>query len=163
MQNEIKNKKRIILYTTIIFIAIFLLLYLVFLKNIKEIKTIEVSNEQIIDLSNFYYDIKKNESENDNQIIIEGFIYDKNSPIDTSAIKLLLENNNEFYEIPTYVKYIENNMVNNINYCWSGFVSYIDKNRINIDINYEIYILTVFNDETKIVKTNKYIKDLINK
>lgn len=160
MKNLSKNKTIIII--AIVLTLVFVLSFIFFKNNIQKITKISINNQNLNGNNYIFHinniDIKKGYN------IIDGYIYKNNEKIETSTIKLILEdiNTKQAYLIPTYVYYKEDLVDDNNNYGWSGFTSYIDNNIFNIDTNdYNIYLYTVFNDEEVIVTTNIKTSELI--
>lgn len=155
MNKRIENKGRVILYVSVFFFVLYVIAYNVFANNIKNIKLVDISK---IKTGNDNYNIEMKYNDDANFIKINGFVAKENTNINSSSIYMVLSSDsNEYYKIPTYVKYIEEN--NNVdNNGWNGFVSYIDKNDLKHSGVYSVYLLVDFNDCEELVNAKEAIE-----
>lgn len=156
-----KYRNEILTYTSIALGLIFVLLYFLFLFNAKKIKEIKVENYSISDYQNYICSIKSNENNND-YISVEGYIYEKGSKIEKSAIHLVLYDvqNKKAYMFPTYVKNMMNEGIEK-ELSWSGYKTYIEKTKIREIGDYNIFLLVDFNDIEKLVDLKLGLKDIV--
>lgn len=159
---KIENKNKLLIYTIAIFFIVFIILFFIFKNNISYIKKININEFDVYSRDKFIFEIYEN-SIDDEIYEIKGYIYEENNEnVKISSIWLVLaKDNSEALVIPTYVTYIEDNKINDVDYGWSGFVSYIDENKIQIDNDYKIYLLTEFNEQEKLVDLDLKLSEII--
>lgn len=119
--------------------------------NIEKYKVKQIDDNYVYDVKGFF-DGKK--------YIVEGFIFDKNVEIKTSAINLVCKENGGYYRLPTYVIYVDesNIQVQEIaNNSWSGFKSIFNDRNVNSDL----YILININGNETLIDLNTKLKDIL--
>lgn len=156
-----KYRNEILTYTSIALGLIFVLLYFLFIFNTKRIKEINIENYTISNYQDYVYNIKSSEN-NADYLSLEGYIYEKESKIEKSAIHLILYDKQEkkAYMFPTYVRNMMSDGVNK-EVSWSGFKAYVEKAKIKEMDDYSIYLLVDFNDVEKLVDLKLNLKDTI--
>ena len=154
-----KTTKSVIIIIITCFV-VSLLALVVFRYNITKISKINVNDYKIVDTDDYVFSIDNVVKENE-KITIEGYLYKNGVDIKTIATHLVLKDNSDnYFKIPTYVKYQEE-LVGNNNYGWAGFVSTLNTKRFNINDNYKLYILSSINNEELLIDTNVSLEEVI--
>lgn len=154
-----KYRKEVLIYTSTALCLIFVLLYFLFIFNTKKVTEININDYFLDNSSNYICNINK--VNGDDYISVEGFIYEDGVKIEKSSIQVVLYDKklNKLYAFPTYVKSMENKGLDK-DYAWSGYKAYIDSNRIGDENNYDVYLITNFNDNEKLVNLNENLSNI---
>lgn len=160
MKDISRNKKKIVLITTLSLILLFFFAYFIFFINIKSVNKLNVSDMEIVDSLEYICDIKT-ENSSDDLYILSGFIYKEEEQINLSTISLVLKFKEEYFEFPTYVEYVDSDLINKEKHGWSGFKAFIEKEKIMDNRTYDVYLLTNFNEQEKLVNLDLKLSEII--
>lgn len=157
-----KNKNKIKTAFLMLFIGVIISILLcgLFVFNVTRKVTIDINNYKIEKLNdNYLYDI--NAVKTNNKYSIEGYLYKKNTNINTSSIHVVIKDeDNKYYKMPTYVVYLENitNDISNTSINgWFGFKTIIN----GCDVNSNLYILENINSEEILIDLNIKLGDIV--
>lgn len=165
---KIQGKKFLVILSLIL-TTVFLVIWILLVKNVTTIKVLDTSSIKSDNISNYSFYIdeldaqRSNISNKKDYIEMSGWFTRNNAEIKTVTLKIVLKNksNNIYYLIPTdfYSRKEVTDFINDgYNHEYSGFsikIPYLD----DLDnTDYEIYILYGLNDEERLVSLNTTLK-----
>lgn len=127
----------------------------------KHIKNIDTSKYKIFDNGSFAYQMNIDYVEiSENKLKIRGWAIKQDEPIDSSDINVVLLKSNETtgLKLPTLMEG-RNDVTEHFstyNFHWSGFKTNISSFKLNLDEDYQIFVLFKINDnEPILINSNK--------